>query len=156
MGGSDDWMERGACRNFPTALFFPAEDDDDQSDGDVEIAKQVCASCPVKIECRSAQLEEPYGVRGDLSAEERGFRGRGRRDSQLAVGLQDLIQEVLDLNHESWMSADAVNAAILRDQERKWPRNSVNAALLRLHRRGLAQRDDSQHLLLYRSIKETS
>lgn len=154
MGDTDDWMERAACRGFPTALFFPAEAEDDQSDGDNEIAKAICASCPVQEPCRAHQMEEPYGVRGSLTAEERGFRKRGRLDPSASIGLQGFVTDIFTVNKGAWMNTDMVNNALFADHGRRWPRNSVNAVLRRLWLRGDLERDESGDLLLYRVPKE--
>lgn len=155
MGGTSDWTEKAACRGYPTALFFPAEADDDQTDGDEGIAKAICDGCPVQEECRAAQIDEPYGVRGRLSAEERGFKRYGKLSLAGGANLQSLIGEVLEERPDTWLTTDQVNSILLQEQGRRWPRNSVNAALLRLHRRGFADRDSGGELLLYRHHKET-
>ncbi|MGG8407073.1 WhiB family transcriptional regulator [Streptomyces sp. 12297] len=68
------WQERAACRNLGTDRFFhPAgERAEDRSVRD-EAAKQVCALCPVRTEClrHALRVQEPYGVWGGLTQEER-------------------------------------------------------------------------------------
>ena len=64
---SNRWMDRGNCRHRPPSLFFP-------SDGaGVEIAKQVCAGCPVQEECLEYALEHriDHGVWGGASERQR-------------------------------------------------------------------------------------
>lgn len=65
---------RAACRDLDSAVFFhpdyergPARQRRDQ------LAKQVCARCPVIDSCRRHALEvhEPYGVWGGLTVDER-------------------------------------------------------------------------------------
>lgn len=61
------WMDRGACRNYPPAVFFP-------SDGvGVERARKICATCPVTAECLEHALEHriDHGVWGGCSERER-------------------------------------------------------------------------------------
>lgn len=61
------WMARGACRNYPPAVFFP-------SDGvGVERARAICATCPVVSECLEHALEHriDHGVWGGCSERER-------------------------------------------------------------------------------------
>ena len=62
-----EWMSRGNCREEPPALFVP-------SDGSgVEVAKQLCASCPVKAPCLEYALRNriDHGVWGGTSERER-------------------------------------------------------------------------------------
>lgn len=59
-----DDLERGGdeipCRTYDPELFFA------ESPDDVELAKALCATCPLKNECLAAALErrEPWGVWG--------------------------------------------------------------------------------------------
>ncbi|MBI2704418.1 MAG: WhiB family transcriptional regulator [Actinobacteria bacterium] len=60
-------MARGRCRFEPPATFFP-------SDGvGVEIAKRICATCPVKGLCLEYALEQriDHGVWGGTSERQR-------------------------------------------------------------------------------------
>lgn len=156
MSASSDWRERAACRDFPTALFFPAEHDDDQTDGDNEIAKQICASCPVKDPCRAEQVAEPYGVRGDLTAEERGYGKRGRLGGAAVQGLGRAVTEIFRSHPDTEFNADTINDLILDMTGRRWPRTSVNAALLRTFKAGLTTRrlDKPTDKLHYRLNQE--
>jgi WhiB family redox-sensing transcriptional regulator len=61
------WMAKGNCRDEPPARFFP-------SDGvGVEIARRICASCPVKEPCLEYALVHrvDHGVWGGASERER-------------------------------------------------------------------------------------
>lgn len=61
------WMTDGNCRNYPPTTFFP-------SDGvGVEIARRICATCPVKEPCLEYALESriDHGVWGGCSERER-------------------------------------------------------------------------------------
>lgn len=61
------WMARGHCSDKPPSLFFP-------SDGvGVEIARRICADCPVKDACREYALEHriDHGVWGGTSERQR-------------------------------------------------------------------------------------
>ena len=73
---ADDWawQLRAACRDGPETMFFhpdlergPARRARDAR------AKQVCARCPVIMECRRHAMatEEPYGVWGGQDEHER-------------------------------------------------------------------------------------
>ena len=60
-------MAAGNCNNHPPAVFFP-------SDGvGVEIAKKICATCPVKDECLEYALAHrvDHGVWGGASERQR-------------------------------------------------------------------------------------
>lgn len=73
---STDWMAKGSCRDQPAALFFP-------SDGvGVEIARRICADCPVQAECLEYALENriDHGVWGGASERERRRILKRRRD----------------------------------------------------------------------------
>ena len=69
-----EWQLRAACRHLDSALFFHPE----RERGAVraereEKAKEICRSCPVVAACRAHALrvDEPYGVWGGLSVDER-------------------------------------------------------------------------------------
>lgn len=74
------WMARGSCRNVHPAVFFP-------SDGlGVEIAKQVCAECPVRVACLEYALANriDHGVWGGASERERRRIARTRRQQAVS------------------------------------------------------------------------
>jgi WhiB family redox-sensing transcriptional regulator len=73
-----EWMAEGNCRFEPPATFFP-------SDGvGVEVAKRICATCPVKEPCLEYALEYriDHGVWGGTSERQRRriLRKRGHSD----------------------------------------------------------------------------
>ena len=71
----NDWMSTGLCSDQPPSLFFP-------SDGvGVEVAKRICADCPVKDQCREYALTHriDHGVWGGTSERERRRILRSRR-----------------------------------------------------------------------------
>jgi WhiB family redox-sensing transcriptional regulator len=62
-----DWMALGLCANVPPSTFFP-------SDGaGVEVARRICADCPVKSPCLEHALVNriDHGVWGGTSERER-------------------------------------------------------------------------------------
>ena len=62
-----EWMAEGNCADKPPSLFFP-------SDGvGVEVAKRVCADCPVKARCLEYARDNriDHGVWGGTSERER-------------------------------------------------------------------------------------
>jgi WhiB family redox-sensing transcriptional regulator len=152
----DDWISRAACKDYPTALFFPAEHDDDETSGDNEIAKRICAGCPVQLECRESQFTDPYGVRGGLTAEERGYGRRGRLRPSEAGNLSLAVREVLAEFPDRAFTADDMNLALVERNGRGWPRNSLNAALLRAYNDGYADRHLNERRLLAYYLKGTT
>jgi WhiB family redox-sensing transcriptional regulator len=75
-----EWMGRGNCVNEPPSLFFP-------SDGvGVEIARKICATCPVKERCLEYALVNriDHGVWGGSSERERRRILRRRRLAAMA------------------------------------------------------------------------
>jgi len=77
------WMKQGNCAHEPPSRFFP-------SDGvGVEVARRICATCPVKEPCLEYALENriEHGVWGGCSERER--RRILRRRRLEAQGLAD-------------------------------------------------------------------
>jgi WhiB family transcriptional regulator, redox-sensing transcriptional regulator len=71
-------MADGKCRDLPPETFFP-------SDGvGVEIARRICADCPVKPACLEYALHNriEHGVWGGASERERRRIARQRRSVQ--------------------------------------------------------------------------
>jgi len=78
-----EWMAEGNCRFEPPATFFP-------SDGvGVEVAKRICASCPVKEPCLEYALDYriDHGVWGGTSERQRRriLRKRGTDDTVVSM-----------------------------------------------------------------------
>lgn len=76
------WLERAACRDADTAVFFRVGKTHSNAD-----ALRVCAGCRVRRECLEEALavehnarSERFGVRGGMTAEERHQLVRQRRD----------------------------------------------------------------------------
>jgi WhiB family transcriptional regulator, redox-sensing transcriptional regulator len=75
------WMEQGLCRDRTPATFFP-------SDGvGVDVARKICAGCPVKDGCLEYALENriDHGVWGGCSERERRRILKRRRQAALVV-----------------------------------------------------------------------
>jgi WhiB family redox-sensing transcriptional regulator len=72
-----DWREAAACRGADVELFFPANEEE------ADVAKAVCASCPVREPCLEFALaaRQLEGVWGGLTDTER-RRLRRRRQAQ--------------------------------------------------------------------------
>ncbi|MFD8701477.1 WhiB family transcriptional regulator [Kitasatospora sp. NPDC059648] len=87
-GEDNPWHTGAACRRDEAGLFFaPSKEPTAARLSREEQAKQVCARCPVLLECREHALAqpEPYGVWGGLTAAERRvvLARRRRRDAEL-------------------------------------------------------------------------
>ena len=76
----EGWRDDAACAGSGTDLFFPISEEDPQ----VEVAKEVCAECPVKDECLAYALStnQTEGVWGGLTGTERRRLRRRIRDRQ--------------------------------------------------------------------------
>ena len=76
------WMAIGHCADKPPSLFFP-------SDGvGVEVARRVCADCPVKEPCLEYALAQriDHGVWGGCSERERRrILKRRRQEAEAAL-----------------------------------------------------------------------
>ncbi len=76
-----EWMTRGLCANVPPSTFFP-------SDGaGVDVARKICASCPVQEQCLEHALVNriDHGVWGGCSERERRRILKRRRADRAAV-----------------------------------------------------------------------
>jgi WhiB family redox-sensing transcriptional regulator len=78
-----EWMARGLCSNVPPSRFFP-------NDGaGVELARKICADCPVKEPCLEHALVHriDHGVGGGCSERERRrILKRRRAERAAAIG----------------------------------------------------------------------
>lgn len=81
------WQQHGACGGLDESRFFhPENERGTERERRETAAKQVCARCPVVVQCREHALfvGEPYGVWGGLGEGERrailGQRRRARRE----------------------------------------------------------------------------
>jgi WhiB family redox-sensing transcriptional regulator len=70
-----DWMTDGKCRAQPPAVFFPSDV------VGVEVARRICAGCPVREPCLEYALSHRihHGVWGGASERERHRIARRRR-----------------------------------------------------------------------------
>lgn len=76
-----EWMAQGLCQYEPPATFFP-------SDGvGVEVAKRICATCPVQAPCLEYALDNriDHGVWGGTSERQRRRILKRRRTGQPAA-----------------------------------------------------------------------
>jgi WhiB family redox-sensing transcriptional regulator len=69
-----EWQLEGSCRDADPTLFFHPEGERGPARRTRDAAaKAVCATCPVRRQCREHALavREPYGVWGGLTEDER-------------------------------------------------------------------------------------
>ena len=69
-----EWQYEGACRSMDPEMFFhPDGERGPRRRNRENAAKAVCASCPVMKICRdqAIALQEPYGIWGGLSEDDR-------------------------------------------------------------------------------------
>lgn len=66
------WRDKAECLHLPVDLFFPEKGDCNTVDT-ARQAKQVCAQCPVRVQCLEYALEheQSYGVFGGMTVRER-------------------------------------------------------------------------------------
>ena len=75
------WRLRGACNGLEASIFYPSDDDDDPLETNALEAKEVCASCRVRVSCLEHALasHERDGVWGGATERERRKIIRQRR-----------------------------------------------------------------------------
>ena len=71
------WRDRAACRGLDPEIFYPVSDDE------ADVAKSICAECPVREACLEYALAncERDGVWGGATERERRRMIRQRRKS---------------------------------------------------------------------------
>lgn len=78
---ADGIREHGGteCEGEPEAFFFEEEGQDQNMRYKTQLAKQICAECPVRLLCLEYALEsnEPYGIWGGLTRAERATVRKG-------------------------------------------------------------------------------
>ena len=75
----DDWRASGACVSADPELFFPVSAVGSSSP-QIEQAREICASCPVRTPCLRFALAHPevQGIWGGTTDAERQARRAGR------------------------------------------------------------------------------
>lgn len=78
------WQHQGACRQGDPELFFHESERGRTRQQKVASAKAICADCPVIQECleHGVSAQEPYGIWGGLTVEERRSELRRRQRAQ--------------------------------------------------------------------------
>jgi WhiB family redox-sensing transcriptional regulator len=65
IGPRPDWHAAAACRGLPASLFYPPPIE--VNDDDARLARDVCAACPVRIDCADyASDHEKDGIWGGV------------------------------------------------------------------------------------------
>ena len=75
------WQDRAACRGRDVVLFFgPDGERQPERENRERRAKELCASCPVQLECLGYAVSRPekYGTWGGLNEDERSAERRRR------------------------------------------------------------------------------
>lgn len=82
-----DWTRHAACRNEDPELFFPVTEEGPEASR-VRVALRVCASCPVRVECRNYALgsDMRYGIWGGLTERQRAELRSARRAVRALAG----------------------------------------------------------------------
>lgn len=106
------WMARGACRadNTPD-VFFPAGSQTPEARRQIEAAKAICDTCPVKNDCLDYALTigEYHGIWGGTTEDERYPLLKGRRNRPPGTARKLAIDH---LNaHPDGTTAEGVRAA---------------------------------------------
>lgn len=70
--------KQALCSDLPTEIWFPVEEDEDYEEK-IIYAKEVCAACPVLVECQTHAIKnEEFGIWGGMTEKERRSTRRRR------------------------------------------------------------------------------
>lgn len=85
--------KNGACVGHPTEWWFPAKAPRREDWINIRIARQICESCEVRVECLeyAIEAEEHYGIWGAMAPEQRKLEIRRRRKAGLMVRKRHVI-----------------------------------------------------------------
>lgn len=89
-----NWRDRAACRNVPTRVFIPADEEDEPYYPSSEQLK-FCNTCPVKVECLQYALDHhEVGTWGGTTTYQRTQLGRERNRAKCPnCGATELFYE---------------------------------------------------------------
>lgn len=73
------WRDQAACAGMPATTFYP------DRGTNATTAKRVCANCPVTTQCANDGADEPYGVWGGTTVDDRGVNWRKQTHRHLDV-----------------------------------------------------------------------
>jgi len=74
------WKLQAVCRGMDADLWFPSATEWYV----VAKAKRICWQCPVRDECLDAGIDEPHGIWGGMTPDERHRRKRRLRKARTA------------------------------------------------------------------------
>lgn len=77
----DQWRLYALCREYDSSMWFPPHGTPLPQ---INAAKAICATCPVKHACLEAGMDEHYGIWGGTSETERRILRRLRARSSAA------------------------------------------------------------------------
>lgn len=108
LAGRPDWHADAACREHPEVNFFPPKG------GDVRPAKLICASCLVKVECRSWALAQDDHIDGIWAGTSRRQRKQMRDAVQEArpVPLIERVSGLLAAHPDEAFTASSIRKRI--------------------------------------------
>lgn len=88
-----NWQDNGACIDEPVELFFPIGETGAYA-VQAEVAKQICARCPVYLEClRTALMNNEAGIWGGMTERER--RNLKNKATTAQYATVDALDELL-------------------------------------------------------------
>jgi WhiB family redox-sensing transcriptional regulator len=77
--GRPAWLDRAACRGVHPDVFHPPHPS--TAVKAVQYAKSICAGCPVKADCLEHFLDQPVGIYGGTTPNERYRLRKARREA---------------------------------------------------------------------------
>lgn len=113
--GPGDWTAAALCSQTDPELFFP------EKGGSTKMAKQICESCSVKVECLEYAIEhdERFGVWGGYSERERRRIKRGQKlelsEHKLASSLIRIPYSRVKFLVDTLESEDGVDREAIED-----------------------------------------
>lgn len=67
ISGRPEWQSRAACRGMEPGIFMPERGEVAK----VNLARRICAGCPVRVECLDYGIGERFGIWGGMSGKQR-------------------------------------------------------------------------------------
>ena len=92
IAAESQWQLSARCIGFPSAVFFPEDQNPRERRRSEAAAKRICSACPVISQCREHALRTPenHGIWGGMTPDERNSYYTRRRVgySQAATALE--------------------------------------------------------------------
>jgi WhiB family redox-sensing transcriptional regulator len=116
-GSDTDWRQNAACKTLDGELWFPIGDNPTAL-AQAEQAKQICARCPVAVDCGTwaIQTRQPAGIWGGVDEKQRAahLRKQGRsRVGKIGAQANDFDGRRPEIAHDMyWRHArgETINA----------------------------------------------